>query len=303
MASSPDPSVPSPSTGEDQSLPRVPRGGESEHKPESTPPPRTPNLLLRILTAAVGLPVVFAVVWLGNPLVSVAVSIIIVAAALEFYFLLGMRWRSPGTLIGMALTAPLLVEAAFFGELMQPVLAIALAVLCLAVLSLKPQQRVGFVDSLMWGGVGVYLIAWPLAHFVLLRDLPQGRDWVFYTLVTVFAADSGAYFIGKAFGQRKLAPRISPNKTMEGAGGGTAAAVILGTLAHYVVDLPGALPQVAALSALVALVSMVGDLAESYVKRRVGAKESGKLLPGHGGLLDRLDSVVFTVPLVYYYVA
>ncbi len=263
---------------------------------------RPPNLLLRILTAAVGLPVLFGVAWIGEPLVPIAVSIIIVAAALEFYFLIGMRWRSPATIIGLALAAPLLVEAVFFGEIMEPVIAIALSALCLAVLSLKGSRPSRFFDPIMWGGIGAYLIAWPLAHIILLRDLSQGRDWVFYTFIAVFAADAGAYFVGKAVGQHKLAPRISPNKTMEGAGGGIAAAVILGALSHYVMDLPGALAPIAALSAVIALVSMAGDLAESYLKRRVGAKESGKLLPGHGGLLDRLDSVVFTVPLVYYYV-
>ena len=295
MALSPDPCVPSPSTGDDQS--------EGDGNTRPTTPPRAPNFLLRVLTAAVGLPVLFAVVWIGDPLVPIAVAIIAVAAALEFYFLVGMRWRSPGTLIGLALAAPLLVEAAFFGEIMQPVIAVSLAALCLAVLSLKGTRPSRFVDPIMWGGIGAYLITWPLAHFVLLRDLAQGRDWVFYTFITVFAADTGAYFVGKAVGQHKLAPRISPNKTMEGAGGGVAAAAILGTLAHYVMDLPGALAPIAALSVIIALVSMAGDLVESYLKRRVGAKESGKLLPGHGGLLDRLDSVVFTVPLVYYYVA
>lgn len=266
-------------------------------------PPHPSNLLLRVLTAAVGLPVLFAVVWIGNPLVPIAVAIIAVAAALEFYFLVGMRWRSPGTLIGPALAAPLLVEAAFFGEIMQPVIAVSLAALCLAVLSLKGTRPSRFVDPIMWGGLGAFLIAWPLCHFILLRDLPKGEYWVFYALATVFAADTGAYFVGKAVGQHKLAPRISPNKTMEGAGGGIAAAVVLGTLAHSLMGLPGALAPIIVLSAIVALVSILGDLAESYLKRRVGAKESGKLLPGHGGVLDRLDSVVFTVPLVYYYAA
>ncbi len=264
---------------------------------------RPSNLLLRILTAAFGLPVLFAVVWLGDPLVSIAVAIVAIAAALEFYFLIGKRWLSPATLAGLFLSAIFLVGVIFFDAVVLPVLAAASVALCLGILYLKQRQPLSFVGPVMWGGLGAFLIAWPLAHFVLLRDLSQGRDWVFYTLVTVFAADAGAYFIGKAVGQRKLAPRISPNKTMEGAGGGVAAAVILGTLAHYVMELPGALAPISALSAIVALVSMAGDLAESYLKRRVGAKESGRLLPGHGGVLDRLDSVVFTIPLVYYYVA
>lgn len=263
---------------------------------------RASNLLLRILTAAVGLPVLFSVVWFGDPLVSIAASIVAVTGALEFYFLIGMRWRSPATLAGLLFTAVFLAGAIFFDAVVLPVLALASVSLCLGVLYLKQRQSLSFVGPVMWGGLGAFLIAWPLAHLVLLRDLSQGRDWVLYILATVFAADSGAYFIGKAVGRRKLAPRISPNKTMEGAGGGIAAAVASGVLVHSLTGLPGALAPIAALSAIIALVSMGGDLAESYLKRRVGAKESGKLMPGHGGVLDRLDSVVFTVPLVYYYV-
>ena len=266
-------------------------------------PPRTSNLLARVITAAFALPVIFAVIWFGGPLISIAVAAISVIGVLEFYTLLSMRWRSPATLIGLGLTALFLVGAAFFAQVVLPVLAAATVVLCLGVLYLKQRQQLKFVGPVMWGGLGAFLIAWPLCHFILLRDLPEGRYWVFYSLATVFAADTGAYFVGKAVGRHKLAPRISPNKTMEGAGGGIAAAVVLGTLAHSLMGLPGALAPIIVLSAIVALVSMLGDLAESYLKRRVGAKESGKLLPGHGGVLDRLDSVVFTVPLVYYYAA
>ena len=269
----------------------------------STTPPRTSNLLARVITATFALPVIFAVIWFGGPPLSIAVAAIALVGVLEFYNLLSMRWRSPATLIGLGLTALFLVGAAFFAEVMLPILAAATVVLCLGVLYLKQRQHLKFAGPVMWGGLGAFLIAWPLCHFILLRDLPEGRYWVFYSLATVFAADTGAYFVGKAVGRHKLAPWISPNKTMEGAGGGIAAAVVLGTLAHALMGLPGALAPIIVLSAIVALVSMLGDLAESYLKRRVGAKESGKLLPGHGGVLDRLDSVVFTVPLVYYYAA
>ena len=266
-------------------------------------PPRPSNLLLRVLTATIAIPILFAVIWFGHPPLSIAVAAIAVVGVLELYTLLSLRWLSPGTLIGLSLTAVFLVGAAFFAEVVQPVLAAATVVLCLGVLYLRQRQQLRFVGPVMWGGLGAFLITWPLCHFILLRDLPKGEYWVFYTLATVFAADTGAYFVGKAVGQHKLAPRISPNKTVEGAGGGIAAAVVLGTLAHSLMGLPGALAPIIVLSAVIALVSMLGDLAESYLKRRVGAKESGKLLPGHGGVLDRLDSVVFTVPLVYYYAA
>ena len=276
--------------------------GQGEHQAGGTLPPKSRNLLLRVLTAAISLPIIFAVIWIGEPVISIAVAAVVVVGILEFYFLLSMRWRSPATLVGLFFTALFLVGVVFLDQVWPPVLAAASVALCLGVLYLKQRQQLSFVGPVMWGGLGALLIAWPLAHFVLLRDLPEGRYWVFYTLITVFAADAGAYFVGKAVGQRQLAPRISPNKTIEGAGGGVAAAVVLGTLSHYVMDLPGALTPIVVLSCITALVSMLGDLAESYLKRRVRAKESGKVLPGHGGVLDRLDSVVFTVPLVYYYV-
>ena len=202
--------------------------GRGEHQAGGTLPPKSRNLLLRVLTAAISLPIIFAVIWIGEPVISIAVAAVVVVGILEFYFLLSMRWRSPATLVGLFFTALFLVGVVFLDQVWPPVLAAASVALCLGVLYLKQRQQLSFVGPVMWGGLGALLIAWPLAHFVLLRDLPEGRYWVFYTLITVFAADAGAYFVGKSVGQRQLAPRISPNKTIEGAGGGVAAAVSSG---------------------------------------------------------------------------
>lgn len=126
----------------------------------------------------------------------------------------------------------------------------------------------------------------------------DGHGWLLVALAVVWAADTGAYFSGRAFGRRKLAPRISPNKTLEGLAGGMLAAVVV-ALAGAALLGTGAsmLPFVALVAFVTVLFSVVGDLFESLLKRHVGAKDSGDLIPGHGGLLDRLDSVLAALPV------
>ena len=132
--------------------------------------------------------------------------------------------------------------------------------------------------------------AWPLVS--------QGHVWLLTALMIVWATDTGAYFAGRRFGRRKLSPRISPNKTVEGllggAAGGVAVALAMAPLAGASL---GQLPLVAVAALATVLVSVVGDLFESLLKRHVGAKDSGTLIPGHGGVLDRIDSVLAALPV------
>lgn len=126
----------------------------------------------------------------------------------------------------------------------------------------------------------------------------DGHGWLLVALAIVWAADTGAYFSGRAFGRRKLAPRISPNKTVEGLAGGMLAAVAVAVAGAALLGTGASmLPLVALVAFLTVLFSVVGDLFESLLKRHVGAKDSGNLIPGHGGLLDRLDSVLAALPV------
>lgn len=128
--------------------------------------------------------------------------------------------------------------------------------------------------------------------------IPKGHLWLLTALMIVWAADSGAYFVGRRFGKRKLSPRISPNKTVEGLLGGLAAGIAVGVAGGALAGASSAqLPWVALVALLAVAASVVGDLYESLLKRHVGAKDSSNLLPGHGGILDRLDGVLAALPV------
>jgi phosphatidate cytidylyltransferase len=135
----------------------------------------------------------------------------------------------------------------------------------------------------------------------LRHDFPEGSKLVYFLLLVVWLGDSGAYYVGKTFGKHKLSPRISPKKTIEGLMGGVAASVITALVIHFTF-----FPEFPLLHAIIAGVilsisGVIGDLAESMWKRSADVKDSGTLLPGHGGFLDRFDSILFTAPILYSY--
>ncbi len=149
--------------------------------------------------------------------------------------------------------------------------------------------------------LGIIYIALPLAHAVPLRQVSEGRWWILFLLVVIWANDSFAYYGGRAFGSTKLSPVVSPNKTVEGSVsgliGGAVAAVVYGNFFLQGTEVV----ELLVISLLVGVVAIIGDLSESLIKRSYGVKDSGTLLPGHGGLLDRIDSLIFAVPVLFYY--
>jgi len=149
--------------------------------------------------------------------------------------------------------------------------------------------------------LGILYIPVLLAHAVLLRMLPDGRNWIFLVLFIVMASDSFAYFVGKKFGRHRLYEAVSPKKSIEGSLGGLVGGVLGASIckAWFFPGLSGV--DVVLLGTAVGVFSQVGDLVESLLKRSFGVKDSGTLIPGHGGVLDRLDSLLFAFPLTYYY--
>jgi phosphatidate cytidylyltransferase len=148
---------------------------------------------------------------------------------------------------------------------------------------------------------GIFYVPLLLVHILLLRTLLHGIDWVFLLLFIVMFSDTFAYYIGCRFGRRRLYPSVSPKKSVEGALGGLLGA-LSGTLVAHFTFFPQLTLVDCLLTALAAgIMGQLGDLFESLLKRSAGVKDSGSIIPGHGGILDRLDSILFAAPVLYYY--
>lgn len=149
---------------------------------------------------------------------------------------------------------------------------------------------------------GVLYLGLTLGTLSMTRLLPQGEWLIFFLLLVTWASDTGAYYVGTLYGRHRLAPTISPKKTVEGLVGGLISAVIVAYVARWWFFPDFSSLDCLILATLLTLTGLWGDLTESAMKRSVGIKDSGGILPGHGGMLDRLDSLLFTAPIFYYYV-
>ena len=256
-------------------------------------------LAQRVAVAVVAVPVIVAVVLIGGVLYDAVLALAVGAAAVEFYWLLRGEWRTPLAL-GAGVAAVGLVIGADSGyDWLVYALAIATgASLAALVVTSDVEEGAANWTALLGGLIYCGFLG---AHFALLRDADGGRDLVLIVLLATYTADSAAYFGGVTLGRHKFAPRISPNKTWEGAAGalvgGTVAVIVLA----YALDIDWSFLEILGVALLFPIFAVVGDLAESVLKRSVQAKDTSTLIPGHGGLVDRLDSLLFTAPLVYYW--
>ena len=266
----------------------------------------------RLITAAVGIPVLAAVVWVGGPVFTVVVAGVAAIGAVEVCEMARAKGL-PSSRVAAAILAALLVASHYlFATQWEtpeylPLLAVSIVLTAVALILIFPLG-----GHLRVRGIGVTLgaIVYPgalLAHAPLLRGSDQGLEWVVLLLAVTFSTDTAAYLVGKAIGKHPLAPTISPNKTWEGAIAGFHTALIAVLIAAWALEIEalgveGNLSHIFLLGALMGVAGQAGDLFESKLKRLADAKESGWILPGHGGVLDRLDSIVFNLALVYYFV-
>lgn len=269
----------------------------------------------RIATAAVGLPLVLLAAWLGSPLLTALVALAAALAAYELCSIGRSRGAAPAVWLAVALAvvcvgaADLAPDDATIVRVISPIVIAAAVVL--TVYPFPEWKRVGvgriiggFAPKLDAAAVttGAAVFAGGiLAHSLLLRDLDHGREWLILLLAATFAADSVAFLFGKTMGSRPLAPTISPNKTWEGAVGGILGSLVATVAAFYVLDIPSEGWEPYVLGVLLGVTGLVGDLLISRLKRLGGVDDSGWVLPGHGGILDRLDSIVPNLIVIYYF--
>jgi phosphatidate cytidylyltransferase len=252
------------------------------------------DLGARIIVAVPAIIVALFVVARGGWVFTIALIVLGIACMGELFTML--RNGNPVRLGGFVGLTGMLVAAQIGGP-SSVLLAMVAAVPVIFLLGLS-QPKLG-APGLSVTALGLVWIGLPLAHAVLLRDLPHGNAIVIDVLVGTFVGDTGAYLGGRAFGRRPLAPSISPNKTVEGWLIGVVAAVLGVFAAGFYQDwLSG--PQALLLGLAVAIVAPIGDLFESYVKRDAGVKDSGTLFGAHGGALDRLDAVLFAAVAGYW---
>jgi phosphatidate cytidylyltransferase len=277
----------------------------------TNPAPAKSSGLTRLLTAAVALPILVATIlvpwlkWLFVALAGAAIAL----ALFEFYVLTKRLQIKPDTGAGFLGATAIFVVSLFFSDIALNLLLtqLVLIVLTAGVLIAATLRGAGFEKIIPSTGstiLGVLYVAFLGSHLVSLRvGFPQvtAAHLLSFFFMVLMGADAGAYYTGRAIGKHKLAPKISPGKTWEGVFGGVVAALAMATLAHFwffrELSLKWALP----LAFVMTLVGILGDLTESALKRGAGAKDAANILPGHGGILDRLDSLLFNAPLIYYF--
>jgi phosphatidate cytidylyltransferase len=253
----------------------------------------------RVASAVVGVPLIFLLIIAGGNWYVAAVAAVLAVACLEFQ---RARFGWPHLLTWLsAAFAAALAGGAHVGLdwIIWFTAGAVLLTLVVVVLNDFDAER-SFFDW-QWAISGIVYTGFLGSFMVLLRDLPNGRDWVFLALLTTWAVDTTAYFGGRTFGGRKLAPLVSPGKTVEGFAfgwaGGFAAAVAL----NYFLGLRIDAWHIVVLGVLLPVAAVLGDLSESAIKRGMHIKDSSELIPGHGGVMDRIDSLLFTFAFVYLF--
>ncbi|MDD2553327.1 MAG: phosphatidate cytidylyltransferase [Desulfotomaculaceae bacterium] len=255
-------------------------------------------LVQRIISALVGIPLIVVAAWFGGIPFVLLIGLIIVLGLMEMNELLTKLGLKPS--LWLALAGGLIMTAGSFlykDGYPGPTITIILFMYLIATVALYP--RFSLLDSA--GTVMGTLYVGLLNYFYLLRMMPDGWIWLIFTLTATWATDTAAYFVGKLFGRRRIAPALSPKKTLEGAVGGLAGSILVAAIFTVIYPfLP--VSKVLLLGLCLGVAALAGDLLESAFKRQAGVKDCSDLIPGHGGILDRIDSMLFTAPLVYYFV-
>ncbi|MFB6466673.1 phosphatidate cytidylyltransferase [Cytobacillus sp. Hz8] len=256
------------------------------------------RIITAVIAAGIFLPIV---VFGGIPVIIVSYLL----ASVGLYELLKMRKISllsiPGIISLIILWIILIPSRYMFiwdHILFSKVEVILFAIFCFLAYTVATKNRFTFDDvafsllTVLYVGAGFY-------YFAETRDAHNGLQYLFYSLFIMWATDSGAYFFGRALGKRKLWPEISPNKTVEGSIGGILSALVVAILFALFSDIDHSFLTIMIVTVVASVFGQIGDLVESAFKRHYHVKDSGKILPGHGGILDRMDSLLFVWPLLH----
>ena len=261
--------------------------------------------MTRVATGAVLIPILFVIVWYLPPMAFVALAA--AAAALgqvELSLMARARGARPLAATGAVLGMLVIVNIArpllpMTGGLVFWIALSVLTVLTVRLFARRPVE--GAFEDISFTLLGVVYVALLFGYQVAIHAGQAGKTWLVFLYLVIWASDTGAYYAGTAFGRHRLYEKISPKKSIEGLVGGTAASMVTALLCRLWLVKGLGTAEALALGAVLALVGTVGDLSESLLKRSAGVKDSGTLIPGHGGILDRMDSMLFAAPVLFYY--
>ncbi|MCK5533683.1 CDP-archaeol synthase [bacterium] len=267
-------------------------------------------LMKRTITGLIGIPILLLIIWWGYLPFLFLVCGIVVLALLEFYHLAQRQgfkpFRFTGTICGLLLVILIFLNDAKLsitagGE--ENSLLITFFLLLFFTIRIIKGEVSGSISALGTTLLGIFYVAWFSGYLILIRNLrPYGRQYTYILFVTIWILDTAAYLGGMKFGRHKLAKSISPNKTIEGAVTAVLFAQITLFISKWWFFDSLRYRDCFIIALILGIGAQLGDLGESLIKRDVGVKDSGNLLPGHGGVLDRFDSLFFAAPLLYYYI-
>jgi phosphatidate cytidylyltransferase len=268
----------------------------------------------RVASAAVLVPALIVVVWAGKPWIALAVAAVVALAAVEVFGLLRAAGKPALAILGIVFATAVALAAAAPSDLVGKsvlLLPIGTILIALGTFTLEdPADGLTTWMATLFGSVYVAQLGFVAYVGILASALPAAaplagwgpeRGWVLVLVGAVWAYDTGAYFVGRRFGRERFLTQLSPSKTYAGLVGGTVASTVMVALTLYLIGQPPVSAVI--LGPLLSFAAQAGDLAESMLKRAAGAKDSGSLIPGHGGILDRIDSFLFAAPTLALYVA
>ncbi len=262
---------------------------------------RQAGVVPRMAAILVGVPCVYIITERGGVFFLLLVDLMILLGLSEFFQLMEAKGNRPSRLLGYTAALAVSLHVYLDGPALTLVLTVILVLIMIREVFRPDADKA--LANIAVTVLGIMYVGWLGSHLVMLRelDVDYGSRIVFFGLLIIWACDTVAYIVGILFGRRKLVPHISPNKTWAGALGG----LVGGTLAGWVsvsTFLPVITPVTGAgLGLACAVIGQLGDLVESLLKRDAGIKDSAQLIPGHGGILDRVDSLLFSMPLLFYW--
>ncbi len=260
-------------------------------------------LYKRVISGLLFLPIFYLISWELPPVYFTALVLAaVVVGQYEFYRMARVCGMNPNAVLGSVIGALVVLEAyhpLYSGAGTFPIAACLILIMIVRLFSPRPVE--GAIGDIASTFMGIFYVAMLFGFQVAIRTGIDGRQWLVFLYFIIWASDIGAYSIGIPFGRHRLYEKISPKKSIEGLAGALVASAVMAILCRVWFMPPMSTAEAVGIALLLAVTGTVGDLVESLFKRSAGVKDSGSIIPGHGGILDRMDSMLFAAPVLYYY--